>query len=401
MGVVRRLSVAAGLLLTLAGPASCGLASGPSSGSSSPPSTSQPQALDADADLYRPADPIPDGPAGTLLWYQDLPAGLPDARAWRILYLFRPVDGEPQAVSGMVVVPTGGPPRSGFPVVGWAHPTDGVADRCAPSKDGPATVIGVRALFGDGFVVAATDYEGLGTPGTHPYLDGVSAGRTLIDAVRAASQLPQTPTSDQTLFWGYSQGGQAALFAAQEVATYAPELEVAGTVAAAPAANLRRLAGGDDGRPPLPGLALMMIGSWALDRSLEPGSILDDAAAALVPRLEETCDPKRLIADLSGPLVFDPPATRQAPWDDLIDRSTPGSSRSEGPVLLVQGGRDRLLDPASTARLFRSMCQTGSTVELRRFPGQGHGVALRAADQITRWLAHRRDGLAAADECAP
>jgi hypothetical protein len=35
--------------------------------------------------------------------------------------------------------------------------------------------------------VAATDYQGLGAPGVHPYLDAKTAGFNVIDSVRARS----------------------------------------------------------------------------------------------------------------------------------------------------------------------------------------------------------------------
>ncbi|MCB9373657.1 MAG: alpha/beta hydrolase [Microthrixaceae bacterium] len=350
--------------------------------------------------LYHGADPVPDVAPGTLLRYQAIDTTIPEAQAWRILYASEGSDGERIAVSGMVVAPDLIPPARGFPVVAWAHPTAGTADQCAPSKEGPGTIIGARLLVQDGFLVAATDYEGLGTPGVHPYLDGVSAGNALIDAARAAAGLPGVDTAPATLFWGYSQGGQAAVFAAQQAADHAPDLDVRGTVAAAPAAGIRRLAGGQDGRPPLPGVALMMLGTWSVDRDLDAAAILGDEAAGLVPRLEETCEPNPLVADLSQPLVVEPPAVDVEPWSDLLVQSTPGRSAAAGPVLLVQGQRDRIVAPASTDRLFRRLCRTGSTVELRRFAERGHGVAIFARHEIELWLDHRRQGLEARDECA-
>ena len=40
-----------------------------------------------------------------------------------------------------------------------------------------------------GYAVVRTDYEGLGTPGAHPYLIGASEGRAMLDMVRAARKL--------------------------------------------------------------------------------------------------------------------------------------------------------------------------------------------------------------------
>ena len=47
----------------------------------------------------------------------------------------------------------------------------------------------VQTLLDAGYVVAATDYEGLGTPGLHPFLVGESEGRSVLDAARAAHRV--------------------------------------------------------------------------------------------------------------------------------------------------------------------------------------------------------------------
>ena len=90
---------------------------------------------------------------------------------------------EPIAVSGVVVVPAGPAPAGGRPVVAWAHPTTGVARHCAPSlvPEVLSWIPGLDAMLARGFVVAATDYPGLGTVGPHPYLIGRSEGRAVLE----------------------------------------------------------------------------------------------------------------------------------------------------------------------------------------------------------------------------
>ena len=62
-----------------------------------------------------------------------------------------------------------------------------------------------------GYVVAATDYPGLGTPEVHPYLVGTSEARAVLDSVRAARAIPEAAAGARFAVWGRSQGGQAAL----------------------------------------------------------------------------------------------------------------------------------------------------------------------------------------------
>ena len=128
----------------------------------------------------------------------------------------------------------------------------------------------------EGIIVTATDYEGLGTPGVHPYIVGESEGRGVVDIVRAARHLSFAHAGDRFVVWGHSQGGHAALFANQIAPTWAPELHLLGTEAGAPATEL-----------PLLG---------ALFQGLPDQSLVDDGRRRLprgIPRCRPPCDPHR------------------------------------------------------------------------------------------------------------
>jgi len=89
-----------------------------------------------------------------------------------------------------------------------------------------------------GTIVTCPDYEGMGTPGMPTYLNIDSEAHSMIDAVRAARDLATQLSVPVSMRWaaaGHSQGGGAAIGAAQLAATYAPELDMRGTVAFAPA----------------------------------------------------------------------------------------------------------------------------------------------------------------------
>ncbi len=132
----------------------------------------------------------------------------------------------------------------------WAHGTTGAAVQCAPSLfdgmegEGPYPVPDIGAYLNAGWLIAATDYQGLGVAaGVHPYLVGQSEGYGVLDAAEAARHLPGVRVSTTTLIYGHSQGGQAALFAGELAPTYAPSLHVIGVVAAAPATGLTDIVG--------------------------------------------------------------------------------------------------------------------------------------------------------------
>src|ERR1700677_4869544 len=143
-------------------------------------------AASAQTDFYRAPASEAAGSPGTLI-RQEVIEGAPlGATTYRVLYRSTGLDDKPILVSGVVIVPPGDPPPGGRPIVAWAHPTSGIVPPCAPSL---AIFLfqqiqGLRSFVQAGYVVAATDYPGLGTAGPHPYLVGVSEARAVIDSVR-------------------------------------------------------------------------------------------------------------------------------------------------------------------------------------------------------------------------
>ncbi|HFK9536014.1 TPA: alpha/beta fold hydrolase [Acinetobacter baumannii] len=149
--------------------------------------------------------------------------------------------GQEVQAKSLVFTPITPPPVGGWPIVVWAHGTTGVADACAPSKAALAdsTKDLISKLLAAGYVVVAPDYEGLGTPGIHPFLNVKSEAFSITDAVVAArNYLSQRNllTSKKWVTVGHSQGGHAALGAAQYASR--AQLDYKGTVAVAPASNL-------------------------------------------------------------------------------------------------------------------------------------------------------------------
>ncbi|WP_301429965.1 alpha/beta hydrolase [Acinetobacter baumannii] len=149
--------------------------------------------------------------------------------------------GQEVQATSLVFTPNTQPPVGGWPIVVWAHGTTGVADVCAPSKAALADSIKdlISKLLAAGYVVVAPDYEGLGTPGIHPFLNVKSEAFSITDAVVATrNYLSQRNllTSKKWVTVGHSQGGHAALGAAQYASR--AQLDYKGTVAVAPASNL-------------------------------------------------------------------------------------------------------------------------------------------------------------------
>ena len=238
----------------------------------------------ADADFYVPPTPLGDGEPGDIIRSEEIRSPVSGMRLWTVLYRSVGLDGEPMAVSGVIAAPEdagAGPHR----FISWAHGTTGLIDSTAPSQGGALT-LDVDLLFryvDDGFVVVATDYDGLGTPGPHPYLVGESEGRSVLDAARAARSFIGPQETDAVVLAGHSQGGHAALFAAELAPTYAADLPVVGTVAIAPAGDMAGLVSSgvaetadEDHRL----LALLVIAAWHETLGLATDAVLTPAGTA-------------------------------------------------------------------------------------------------------------------------
>ena len=330
------------------------------------------------------------------------------AQAARVIY--RSTEGDTGAstlVSGTVFAPNGTPPSGGWPVVAFGHGTTGINEPCAPSLsatllDQAPVVAGFLKL---GYAVAFADYQGLGTTGNHPYLDARTAGFNIIDAVRA-TRATFSNVSPRWAAFGGSQGGGAVWAAAEQAATYAPELTLVGAVALSPAADMTGLVDKSvqgtlttDQKPVL---------QWVLASlaRLQPDLNLNDFRRGVAAQYWDA------LSACSGPLVH----TRSAVAPDIgphdLSPSGPGPAqqlrnllqrwalpqhRLTAPLSVVYGDDDTYIDPSWTTAAIARACALGGTVVSRLEPGKGH-ADIDGADQIT-WIADRFAGKQVANAC--
>lgn len=158
------------------------------------------------------------------------------------------VNGTETQATALVFTPKGTKPAGGWPIIAWAHGTTGVADQCAPSQQGlKGNEFFIAKLLAAGYAVVAPDYEGLGEPSgkeLHPFLNLKSEAYSITDAVVAASKSLGNTTEKRWATVGHSQGGQAALGAAQYASR--AQLTYKGTVAVAPASYLSLILNGGE-----------------------------------------------------------------------------------------------------------------------------------------------------------
>ncbi len=351
-----------------------------------------------------------EGPPGTMIRQEPMLFAPAYISAYRVLYRSRGLNGEPIAVSGVVIAPRGQAPAGGRPVVAWAHPTTGVATRCAPSLAFFVfqQIQGLRDMAARGYAVAATDYPGLGTAGAHPYLVGESEARAVLDIVRAARSMPAIDASNDVAIWGHSQGGQAALFAGLIAKSYAPDLNLVGVAVAAPATELATLMREDLASVGGKNLTAMTLWSWDRVFGARMRRIVEPQAIPAVDRLAEACI--ELVGDLferrrlerpleTNFLTVKNPADVE-PWRALAAANTPGIPPRDIPLFVAQGSADLLVRPEVTRDYVARACRAGVKVSLLALPGVGHGSAARdSARSAVKWIAARFAGHAAPDDC--
>ncbi len=364
--------------------------------------------------FYDPPASAP-GEPGRLLRAEPFTREIPDgATAWRILYTTTRDEGEPAVASGIVVVPDAvDADADAPPVIAWAHGTTGYARGCAPSVLAEPFESGAFFLLDDvlahGWALVATDYVGLGTDGPHPYLVGQGEARSVLDAVRAARELDGAALGEQTVVWGHSQGGHAALWTGAVAPEYAPDVPLAGVAALAPASDLTGLvshlenvAGGSvfasfvveayDAIYPDSGAAgYVRPGARFIVREMasrclsEPGALVSVAEALSMDQPLWTTDPT------AGPL-----------GERLAENVPTGPVAA--PLLVAQGASDTLILPTAQEAYVGARCAAGQPVDYRTYQGRDHVGLVQAdsplAPDLVRWTEARLAGEPPTPTCA-
>ncbi len=342
-------------------------------------------------DFYAAPSELPDEP-GQLVRAERFDRGVPDgARGWRILYTTTRGDGSAAVASGLVVVPTQGDGR--WLVIDWAHGTTGFAQHCAPSlasepfESGALFVL--PQIIDQKWALVATDYIGLGTPGPHPYLIGVDSAHATLDAARAARQLDAADLGDQTVVWGHSQGGSAALWTGALAARYAPDLPLGGVAALAPAANLTGLVDGMGDTAIGSVFASFVVAAYT--------SIYDDVtwrgyvrpgAEAILRAFSQRClgEPGVLLSVIGAlalrgePGIFAADPTTGRFGARLAENIPPATITA--PLMIAQGAADSLVTPAAQEEFVDRLCAAQQQVDYRTYTGRDHVALVEAGSPL-------------------
>ncbi|BEI39253.1 lipase family protein [Polynucleobacter sp. HIN8] len=391
----------------------------------------------------------PDGKLGQVIKQEKIDTSIKGAQAWKIAYISSDVGGRTTISTGLVVAPVAAAPKEGRPVLAWAHGTTGTAQNCGPSQvTNPAVPLNQYFLVGgnswtdygipnleefikEGYVIVATDYQGLGGGGKHQYSVAGTNGRDLINSARAAISMRDTGASKRTIFYGWSQGGGATIAAASlgaylnQKGSVADDLQVLGFVAMAPqdAAVMIPNASKDQATADkaLNGLiklfsdnvfnfshfAMTMWGTQAAYPNLKLTDLFTDPGAKVLDQvLSNKC--MHVIADTFNyaygaefkTLLRDKPINSIVWVKALIDGSVP-PVKPIAPVVIYWGTKDTAVPPIMHELYQKQMCAMGANIERIQLPGeQTHfstpGVS---APMYLQWVKDRVAGKPLVNAC--
>ena len=346
-------------------------------------------------EFYQPPDPLPPGQPGDLIRTEPSrlvlePSGQLGAyvaTGTRIMYRSTDARGNPVAVTGTYFEPDNPWPGNGpRPLISYAPGTHGQGDQCAPSRlvnQGIHFSSGLDIAFESeegfiatmvarGFAIVVTDYEGLGTPGVHTYVNRVAEAQAVLDAARAAMRLPGTSLNPHgpVAFWGYSQGGGASASAVELAPSYAPELNVVGAYAGAPPADLAEL------MPYADGSALVGAVGYAINGLI---AAYPEAEAAIRDKLtiygedllnktQNECIGEMILTfafhHLQEYFTEDPAQViHEEPFAGLFDLQRIGRYKPNAPVFIDINRYDPLVPWTAANQLGRDWCGLGADVQ--------------------------------------
>ena len=389
---------------------------------------------DASAAAIYAAPGVVTGAPGTVLACR--PVDLPEVpatvavNAWQVRYVSSDVQGNPVAVAGTVAVPatawTGPGTR---PVVSFHFGTLGLGPQCAFSKQLAGAYQDeyegdqFAALLDAGWAVAATDDMGYLDGQVHTYMVGRNMGHATLDAARAALRLPGSGLSTTTKvgLWGYSQGGAAALWAAQLAASYAPDLNVAAAAAGGVPADLKAVGQAADGGPFAGFSADATIGLNVAYPNLPYDSLLNTQGKATVAALKTVCltgtiavgAGKKTVDSTVDHLTLDQlyqvRGSDGVSWGDVLDaqklgvgvgpKTSTARYRIGFPVLQYHGLLDEVIPTAVEDAVHTAYCQAGVTTQQSLYLADHLLTDSGATDDVTSWFTARFAGTATTGNC--
>jgi len=297
------------------------------------------------------------------------------------------------AVSGVLFLPEGSSPSGGWPLMAWTHGTVGIADICAPSWNGRQQQDRDHLEFWlkNGYAVVASDYQGLGTAGTHPYLATRPAAYSNLDIIRAV-QSADFPVSKKVVLFGQSQGAGAAVATASYATDYAPDVKIVGLIATGvPYFSPKAMIALQESRPrdrvdPMLGYNMLAL---SLVQRIDPDFILTDYVSddvlPIAQSVENTCHKDVKARVIREKLTYDRTFKKEPskPLVAAFSRMGYPTLKLPIPTFIGTGGKDKDTPPRMQAALVKNACDAGSNIVAKLYPELDHRAVVPGSTSDT------------------
>jgi uncharacterized membrane protein HdeD (DUF308 family)/acetyl esterase/lipase len=351
--------------------------------------------------------------AGRIIKIEEFTQAVPEnARGWRFIYTTTTLNDKP-AISSAFVMTAKEPKTTPQPVIAWTHGTTGYAQQCAPTNlpepfPLDAVTPDLPAAIDAGYIVVGTDYMGLGTEGPHPYLIGEPVARAALDSIRALSDIAELNPDNKNFVWGHSQGGGTALWTGQMADEYAPELDILGIIAAAPASNVPALLDRSKDTPVGKILGAFTVTAYSnIYSDVSFNEYVKPTVQPIVREMAKRCfsETETLISIITSLVINGSIYDRDplsGPFGERLNENIP-TKTIDPPVFIAQGATDVLVFPDIQESYATERCEAGQKLEYKLYEELDHvgvvGEGSPFRSDALNWTNDRLAGKPITDTC--
>jgi pimeloyl-ACP methyl ester carboxylesterase len=318
------------------------------------------------------------------------------ADIYRLRYWSRDVDGTPAEVEASLFVPVSRFPVKA-PVLAFGSGTTGLGDECAPSLEQPEIRrwgyyrANMLSYASEGILTIFPDYLGFNDSDIpQRYFSKAAEGHLMLDSLRAARAVVASTESRRrttvqpshaNVTAGYSQGGHAALAAADMIGEYAPELHLAGAIGFGSTNSVETLM--REAAYYSPEIIYTYLQIYGEEKVRVEELLLPEWIPTLEEDVMSMCvDEFQYYYPIDGETLYTPEfhaalqernlAERFPEFASILNENETGLTGHGVPVLLVEGVQDIIVSPASQREYADRLRESGSAVDLVELDGVRH-----------------------------
>ena len=229
----------------------------------------------------------------------------------------------------------------------------------------------------------------------------------------ASQQIPQAGAGKKALVYGWSEGGQAAVWAGQIADYVADSAKILGVAALAPVNALEQskiqnqmIAAGK--KLPLQTTVETIMAQYASTVAFPELKLSDVLTPFGIDFMEESakCQCSHHMGQaLAYMQAWKGTATRSDPqnqeaWLKRIEQMALSNVPSQAPIAVYQGDDDPTIFPAATEAYVKKACASGTTITYNHYADTDHlRVPGRAQADFLNWIAERFSGKPAPSSC--